>query len=243
MARIFITGSSDGLGQLTSRSLIEMGHHVFLHARNAARAKTAIEKNPKADKVFIGDLSKIEEIKRLAFEVNEMGSFDVIIHNAGVYQTSPDEIFRVNTLAPYILTCLIQKPKRIIYLSSGMHQYGEFKTADFKSQQTSYSNSKLHVLMLCFAVARKWKDVFSNTVNPGWVPTKMGGKGAPDNLNEGYKTQVWLAASEDNKAMVSGHYFFHQKVTGHNPLANDFLLQESFLKLCKEITGVDLQVK
>jgi hypothetical protein len=66
-------------------------------------------------------------------------------------------------------------------------------------------------MMLCFAVARHWADVFANAVNPGWVPTKMGGSGAPDNLQKGYETQVWLSVSDEAKAKVSGRYFFHQQ--------------------------------
>jgi len=240
MARIFITGSADGLGHLSAKSLIEKGHSVVLHARTAERGREAIKKNPGAESVLTGDLSNIEETKKLAEAVNEFGTFDAVIHNAGVYQTSSKEIFSVNTLAPYILTCLVQKPKRLIYLSSGMHMHGRPKLDDFKMNisRITYSDSKLHVLMLCKAVALKWPDVYSNTVNPGWVPTKMGGKGAPDDLQKGYETQVWLAVSNDEKAKVSGRYFFHQKEKHYNPEADEVELQERFLNVCKEITGV-----
>jgi NAD(P)-dependent dehydrogenase (short-subunit alcohol dehydrogenase family) len=240
MARIFITGSADGLGQLSAKSLIEKGHKVVLHARNADRGRDAIKKNPEAETVLTGDLSNIEETIQLGHLVNQMGTFDVVIHNAGVYQSSATQIFRVNTLAPYILTCFIQKPKRIIYLSSGMHLHGRSKFDSFKADvsRITYSDSKLHVLMLSMAVARKWPDVYSNAVDPGWVPTKMGGKGAPNDLQKGYQTQVWLATSDDEKAKVSGRYFFHQKEKYHNPEADDVVLQERFLNLCKEITGI-----
>ena len=238
MARIFITGSADGLGQLSARSLIEQGHKVVLHARNAERGRNAIKNNPKAGSVVTGDLSDIEETKNLALEVNKLGAFNAVIHNAGVYQTSAKEIFAVNTVAPYILTCMVQKPKRLIYLSSGMHLQGRLKPDNFKTANITYSDSKLHVLMLSMAVARKWPDVYSNTVDPGWVPTKMGGRGAPDNLQKGYETQVWLATSNDEKAKVSGRYFFHQKERHYNPEANDIQLQEKFLSLCEEVTGI-----
>jgi len=240
MARIFITGSADGLGQLSAKLLIEQGHTVVLHARNAERGREAVKKNPEAGTFVTGDLSNIEETKKLAREVNGLGTFDAVIHNAGVYQSSAKEIFAVNTLAPYILTCLIGKPKRLIYLSSGMHLQGRLKPDNFKSDfsRITYSDSKLHGLMLCMAAARKWSQVYANAVDPGWVPTKMGGGGAPDDLQKGYETQVWLAVSNDEKAKVSGHYFFHQKERPHNPEADDVLLQEKFLQLCKEITGI-----
>jgi NAD(P)-dependent dehydrogenase (short-subunit alcohol dehydrogenase family) len=239
MARIFITGSSAGLGQLAAQSLIEQGHEVILHARNEKRAEDALESVPDAETVLIGDLSKIEETKQLAKDVNDLGRFDTIIHNAGVYRTSGNKILAVNTLAPYILTCLIQKPKRLIYLSSGMHKGGNPSFEKIKSgTSVTYSDSKFHDVLLAKAVARKWPDVFSNAVNPGWVPTKMGGSGASDDLDKGYETQIWLAISEDEKAKVSGRYFYHKKEANVHSRADDARLQDEFLDVCEQITGV-----
>jgi NAD(P)-dependent dehydrogenase (short-subunit alcohol dehydrogenase family) len=240
MAKIFITGSADGLGLLAAKELISEGHQVVLHARNEKRAQDALDKAPGAETVFVADLSNIEETKKLAHEVNNAGPFDAVIHNAGVYQVPAQQIFLVNTIAPYILTCLIQKPKRLIYLSSGMQAQGHpnFEHFNIGTNRISYSDSKLHVLMLSMAVARKWPDVYSNTVNPGWVPTKMGGRGAPDDLQKGYETQVWLAANNDEKAKVSGRYFHHKKERSFNAAAGDEELQEKFLQRCEEITGI-----
>jgi NAD(P)-dependent dehydrogenase (short-subunit alcohol dehydrogenase family) len=244
MSKIFITGSADGLGQLATKELIDLGHQVVLHARNTERGKQVMNKTPGAEDVLIADLFNIEETKTLALKVNALGRFDTVIHNAGVYRATAKEIFTVNTLAPYILTCLIQKPKRLIYLSSGMHLQGHSKLDSFKTDisRITYSDTKLNVVMLCMAVARKWPDVYSNAVDSGWVPTKMGGRGALDNLENGYETQVWLAVSNDEKAKVSGRYFFHQKERHHNPEADNVQLQERFLNLCEEITGVSLAV-
>ena len=240
MARIFITGSADGLGQLAAKALIASGHQAVLHARNDERGQEALDKVPGAETVVTADLSSVHETKQLASKVNDLGKFDAVIHNAGVYDASPEEIFTVNTLAPYTLTCLIQRPTRLIYLSSGMHLNGRSKLECFKTNvsRISYSDSKLHVLMLCLAVARKWRDVYANAVDPGWVPTKMGGKSAPDDLQKGFETQVWLAVSDDEKAKVSGRYFHHQTESRYNAEADDIELQERFLSLCKEITGI-----
>ncbi len=240
MAKIFITGSADGLGQLAAKALIAQGHRVVLHARNENRGKEALANVPGAEGVVTGDLSSLDETVQLASKVNELGAFDAVIHNAGVYQASAKEVFTVNTLAPYILTCLIQKPKRLIYLSSDMHLQGHAKLESFTKggSNITYSDSKLHVLMLCKAVARKWPDVYANAVNPGWVPTKMGGSGAPDNLLKGYETQVWLATSSNEMTNVSGLYFYHQKESGYNHEADEVQLQNKFMSLCKEITGV-----
>ena len=123
----------------------------------------------------------------------------------------------MNTLAPYILTALIQRPKRLIYLSSGLHQSGDpslrdlaWKERPWQGQQ-AYSDTKLHDVLLAFAIARRWPGVFSNALEPGWVATKMGGAVATDNLDEGHRTQVWLAMSDDAAAKVTGEYFYHLK--------------------------------
>ena len=243
MARVFITGSADGLGQMAATLLIEQDHEVVLHARNAERGRDALKKTPRAVNVLTADLSSTEETKTLAEKVNQLGAFDAVIHNAGVYQASAKEIFAVNTLAPYILTCLINKPKRLIYLSSGLHLQGRPNLEYFKqnTDHISYSDSKLHLMMITMAIARRWPDVYCNAVNPGWVPTKMGGRNAPDNLQKGFETQAWLAVSNDERAKVSGRYFFHQKESSYNPVADDVTLQEKLLTQLEEITGVSFQ--
>ena len=242
MARIFITGSADGLGQLAGSELVMQGHQVVLHARNEQRAAAALKKVPGAETVLIADLANMKATEGLALQVNQLGKFDAVIHNAGVYQADPAEIFAVNTVAPYILTCLIKRPGRLVYLSSGMHTGGHFKEEDFApgNQRITYSDSKLHVVLLSMAIARRWPEVYSNAVDPGWVPTKMGGRGAPDDLKQGYATQVWLAVSNDAEAKVSGQYFHHKKQGRCLPLAKDIAVQEKLLQCCEHITGVGI---
>jgi NAD(P)-dependent dehydrogenase (short-subunit alcohol dehydrogenase family) len=240
MARILITGSADGLGQLSAKAFADHGHQVVLHARNAERGRYAKQHVPSAEHVISGDLSDIDETKNVAYQANALGRFDAVIHNAGVYQAPTKDIFRVNTLAPYMLTCLIHKPTRLIYLSSDMHLQGRANLEHFNKDmgRISYSDSKLYVVMLCMAVARIWSDVYANAVDPGWVPTKMGGHGAPDDLHQGYETQTWLAVSNDSSANVSGRYFHHRTERRSNPQASDVMLQERLLSLCRDITGI-----
>jgi NAD(P)-dependent dehydrogenase (short-subunit alcohol dehydrogenase family) len=257
MARIFITGSADGLGQLAAKELIKLGHQVVLHARNAERRKYALQKVPGPADVLIADLSSIDETKTLAVRANALGKFDAIIHNAGIYKVSPSVpgrdglplLFAVNTIAPYILTCLIEKPKRLIYLSSGMHLYGDpdlnnlTLLAEAKNSRVTYSDTKLHDVILAMIVAREWTNVYSNAVNPGWVPTKMGGAGAPDDLQKGFETQVWLAVSNDPAACVSGRYFFHKREAHYLQTAKDTIIQERFIALCQQITGIQFPIQ
>ena len=241
MGRIFITGSADGLGLLAAKSLIAKGHQVVVHARNEKRKLEGLGDVKGLEEIVIGDLSNLEETKDLAKQVNDLGSFDAIIHNAGLYQAASSDIFSVNTLAPFVLTSLINKPKRIIYLSSDMHRQGR-PTIDFSKtgiEKISYSDSKFHVLMLSLIVARKWEDVYSNAVDPGWVPTKMGGKSAPENLDKGYEAQVWLTESDDQQAKVSGRYFYHKTESKYKSEAGLISFQEEFINACQEISGVE----
>ena len=179
-----------------------------------------------------------------------------MIHNAGVYHDPRGirtvdglpQVFAVNSLAPYILTCLIRRPKRLVYTSSGLHRSGDASLTDLTwssrpwSESGAYADSKLHNVILAFAVARKWPDVLSNAMEPGWAATKMGGPGAPVSIEEGARTQVWLAASRDEEALVSGGYFYHQQPLNFHPAAADPAVQEKYLSECARLSGVEFPV-
>jgi NAD(P)-dependent dehydrogenase (short-subunit alcohol dehydrogenase family) len=255
MARVFITGSSDGLGRMAAQLLIEQGHSVVLHARNQQRGQEALSAVPGAETVVIGDLTSIAQTRNVAEQVNALGSFHAVIHNAGIGYREPRRIttedglphvFAVNTIAPYILTALIRKPKRLVYLSSGLHRNGDASLKDLTWEhrpwqgQQAYSDTKLHDVLLAFAIARRWPDVLSNALEPGWVATKMGGAGAPDDLDAGHRTQVWLAVSDAPAAMVTGEYFFHMRLRAPNPASRDVERQQRLLDACEQFSGVDL---
>jgi NAD(P)-dependent dehydrogenase (short-subunit alcohol dehydrogenase family) len=254
MSRIFITGSADGLGKISAQLLVEQGHQVVLHARNDKRAKDAMVEIPGAEAVVTGDVSSIAQARSVADQVNNLGNFDAVIHNVGVGFKEPKEltedgipfVFAVNTLAPYILTGLIKKPRRLIYLSSGMHFSADTSMQDMlwekRKWQSSaaYSETKFQDVLLAFGVARLWPDVYSNAVEPGWVPTKMGGQNAPDDLMEGNETQVWLATSDDRTALQSGQYFFHKHLRDPLAAARDTAKQDLLLAKCKSLTGISL---
>jgi NAD(P)-dependent dehydrogenase (short-subunit alcohol dehydrogenase family) len=253
MARVFVTGSADGLGQMAAGLLVAAGHKVVLHARNEERAEVARSRVPGAQTVAIGDLSSIEATRNVAEQVNGLGHFDAVIHNAGIgYRESRrvatvdglSQVFAVNSLAPYILTALINKPARLVYVSSGMHHGVDPGLDDLTWKKRgwngsrAYAESKLHNVILAFAVARKWPDVLSNALEPGWVPTKMGGPGAPDDMDAAPRTQVWLATSGDPAAKVTGGYFYHLKPRKPNPDAAKEAIQDHFLDECARLTGV-----
>lgn len=236
MGRIFITGSADGLGLLAAKELIDQGHEVTLHARSEKRGEHALNEAPGAASVLIADLADIEQTRRLAIQANAQDAFDAVIHNAGVYRSDEQQLLNVNTLSPYMLTALMHRPQRLIYLSSGMHLSGNLQHIE----RPSYSDTKLHVVMLVKALARKWPGVYANAVDPGWVPTKMGGAGAPDDLQKGYETQVWLAASNDKAALVSGQYFHHKAPARYQQIADNIDLQEQLIARLAALTGVSI---
>ena len=254
MSRVFISGSSAGLGLMAAELLVQQGHQVVLHARNAARAEEARLALPRAEAVVEGDLDTIAGAKAVAERVNQLGRFDAVIHNAAggyrekhhVTKDGLPHVFAINTLSAYILTALIERPKRLIYLSSGMHHHADANLDDILWKRrrwdgsTAYAESKLHDAMLACAAARRWVDVLANSLEPGWVPTKMGGPGAPDDMDQAHLTQAWLAAGKDPKSQVTGKYFYHLKRMEPNPQAHDPALQHRLVAICGEISGVML---
>jgi NAD(P)-dependent dehydrogenase (short-subunit alcohol dehydrogenase family) len=251
MARVFITGSSDSLGLAAAQSLIGSGHQVVLHARSQSRASGL---NDLGALVVIGDLRSLEEAKGIADQVNAIGRMDAVIHNAGIYREparNPTReghasILAVNTLAPYVLTALIERAGRLVYLSSGLNHGGEGSLQDIEwtnrrwDTGRAYAESKLHMIALAFAIARRWPDVLSNAVDPGWARTRMGGAHAPVDLDTGQRTQSWLATSTQSAAMVTGRYWhnMHQEIPVAE--ARDASFQDALLEKLEQLTGIAL---
>jgi NAD(P)-dependent dehydrogenase (short-subunit alcohol dehydrogenase family) len=237
VARIFITGSADGLGRYTAETLMEEGHRVVVHARSAERLASVQELLDRGADGVVGDLADMDQVRDIAEQVNRLGRMDAVIHNAGVLH-GPD-IFQVNVAAPYLLTALMQRPRRLIYVSSGMHRGGHAHLQNHG--RVTYSDSKLYLTALAAAVARLWPDVLSNAVDPGWVPTRMGGAGAPDDLRLGHRTQEWLATIDDPEALTSGGYWYHQNREKPHHAIRDERFQNELLDHLAGVTGERLR--
>ncbi len=255
MARILITGSSDGLGCLSARALVKKGHSVVLHARNDQRAQDARTACPEAETCVVADLSDISQTKKLAEDINRLGAFDAVVHNAGLY-TGPyrktkegwPSIFAVNTLSPYILTCLIDpKPKRLIFVSSGLHSGGDPSCKDITWKERgekgfrdfkAYSDTKLHDILLACYFAKKWPSVSSNSLDPGWVATKMGGASASGDIHAAVDTYVMLAEGTGAAKDASGKYWYHCKPRSPKKDANEDAVQQNLVTQLEELTGV-----
>ncbi|MGN6440607.1 MAG: short-chain dehydrogenase, partial [Arthrobacter sp.] len=220
-------------------------HGVRVPARPTRGIPGGLHGVDRGAQCVVGDLAVEEEVREIADQVNGMGGIDAVIHNAGVLNGA--SLLPVNVVAPYLLTTLIPGPRRLIYLSSGMHRGGDtgLDGLDWTGRTTtaSYSTTKLQVTALSAAVARLVPNVASNAVDPGWVPTRMGGRSAPDNLELGHRTQEWLATSDDPAALASGGYWYHQRRQTPHPAANDPEFQDALLAQLAEYTGVTLEAR
>src|SRR5262245_15150642 len=254
MARVFVTGSTDGLGRAAAAALLADGHQVVVHARNPSRATSVGDLEERGARVVVGDLASAEETRHVAAQVNAIGAMDAVIHNAGIY-LDPERVatpeghartLAVNVLAPYLLTAEIERPARLIYINSDLHHGGDASLHDIEwtsrrwNAAQAYADSKLFVTAFAFLISRRWPDTHSNVVCPGWVPTRMGGPNAPDDLELGHTTQVWLAVSDEAEAASSGSYWYHQRRQEPAAAASDVQFQDALLERLIQLTGVHL---
>ena len=264
MTTIFITGSNDGLGRDAARRLVDDGHTVVGHARNREKADRLQRELPGLADVLVADLSSAGQVRRLADDANAFGTFDAVIYNAGVgfrerrrieTEDGHAHVLAINVLAPYLLTAWLHRPGRIVYMTSGMQQGASRDLSDLDWAHRSwngvqaYSDSKLFDATLAAAVARRWPEVVSTSASPGWVPTKMGGAGAPDDLDAASLTQAWLAVTDDEAALRSGAMFYHQEpilrpgdggARTLHPAVQDESFQDDLLAALAELTGTEL---
>ena len=255
MARIFITGSTRGIGAETARQLIALGHEVVLHARDDARAEAARADFPDAVGVAVGELDSLTSTAALAAQAADLGPYDVVIHNAGVgggvteravTSAGLERIFHINVVAPYVLTALMPVPARMIYLTSGLEADGTWEPDDLQwitrewNGMKAYSDSKLHDLMLAFEMAARHPESIINTVDPGWIKTDLGGPQAPDPVELGAETQVWLATSDDQAATGTGRYVKRREVYESNPAGRDAAARAALVAALEKITGLPL---
>ena len=254
MARILVTGSAQGLGRAAAETLLGGVHQVVVHARDSVRARTLTDLVDRGAELVVADLADATQTRQLADQVNRIGRMDSVIHNAGVYgdrdrhpnSDGHPRVLAVNTLAPYLLTSLIERPNRLIYLTSNMHVSGDDSLHDLEwasrrwNSTQAYCDSKLFVTALALAIARRWPGTISHAVDPGWVPTRMGGPSAPDDLELGHLTQTWLAVGNDPAATRSGQVWHHRRPAPVAAAAREHNFQDRLLARLAELTGHEL---
>ena len=253
MARVFVTGSTQGVGRNAAEALLAAGHEVILHARDAERAETLGGLAARA-RVLTGDLASLAQTRALSLDLNAIGRVDAIIHNAGVMDDAraetPDglpRVLMVNALAPYVLSLLADQPRRLIFTGSSMHRGHSRVMEDLEwtrrrwSGSQAYGESKLLVTALSAGLARRLPGAPCNTVDPGWVPTRMGGPSASDPLDQAHVTQCWLAASDDPAAQESGAYWRHMRRQPPDPKVSDPDFQDEVIARFAALSGVAAQ--
>lgn len=192
-----VTGANGGIGYETARALAKKGARIVMVARNEARGRIAQGRLASASggdvELILGDLSLVEETKRIAIEVKERcPRLDVLINNAGgayakrvVTPEGLEDTFALNFLAPFVLTLELldllkaSAPARIVNVSSSAHKGGKIDFGNLQHEKKyarmrAYSDSKLALNLFTFELARRLDGtgVTCNVLNPGFVTTQ-----------------------------------------------------------------------
>ena len=229
---ILVTGSTDGIGLETVKTLISQGHTVLLHGRNPSRLEQvgeALAALPGGGRIesYVADLSRMADVEALAKAIAEKHTkLDVLTNNAGVYST-PDPVtqdgldvrFAVNTIAPYRLTQrllpLLGTSGRVVNVSSAAQSPVDPEALAGRvslSEGAAYAQSKLALTMWSRHLALSLKDHGPAiiAVNPGsllgskMVKQAFGVAGGDIRIGAEVLTR---AALDDEFAAASGQYF------------------------------------
>lgn len=256
MSRIFITGSTQGLGFATAQRLMSEGHEVVGHARSGQRAQSLRTALPGLADVLVGDLRSLDDVGDLAAAANASGPFDAVIHNAAM---APDQaeremtedgmpaMLQVNAAAPFVLTSLMDKPTRLIYMGAELATKTKPKLDDLLWESRrwngmkAYAESKLYLLLLATELHEWHPEIAVNSVHPGWARTRLGGPKAPLAPEEAIDTQVWLATHDDLDVHESGHLLHGRKKLNRGPFADDLDVRRELQVHLAELTGVRMR--
>lgn len=185
MKNIIVTGSSRGIGAKVVEKFAKGGNRVILNYNKSGIEAEKI-KNEFPDNVVLyrADVSKFDEVKKMCdYCINEFGSIDVLVNNAGISQIKPfaditeedwDSIMAVNLKGVYNCTkCVIDnmihnKSGKIINIASIWGEVGG-------SCEVHYSASKAGIIGFTKALAKEMglSNIQVNCVSPGIIDTDM----------------------------------------------------------------------
>lgn len=229
-----VTGGNRGIGLEICRQLARNEIMVILTGRNKEAGQKAAHDLQKEELPAVFhqlDVDHPASIEQLAdFVRKEYGRCDILVNNAGIFPDTTDasggefpSVFKAksetitramvtNVYGPLHL-CQAFVPVmrkngygRIVNMSSGMGQL-----TDMNGGYPGYRLSKtaLNALTRILADELKGENILVNTMCPGWVRTRMGGKNATRSVEEGADTAVFLATLPDDGP--SGKFFRDRK--------------------------------
>jgi len=211
-----ITGGNTGLGFETARRLKELGHKVYISARDENKGKLAAE-SLGIDYVVL-DVTDDTSVANAADVIRQNeGRLDVLINNAGIpgprvkaedmtsdmmLQVYDTNVFGIVRVTHHFLPLLKNSEEpAIVNVSSGLGSFGQVQNPEkieSKVNALAYSSSKAAVSMLTVQYAKALPDIRINAIDPG--PTKTGEKfsNGIQTIQEGTDAVVRMAALDKN---------------------------------------------
>jgi NAD(P)-dependent dehydrogenase (short-subunit alcohol dehydrogenase family) len=268
---VFVTGATDGLGKALACELASRGASVLLHGRSGARLEETLraigtESGGERLRAYLGDLSSLGEVRRLAEEVErDHERLDLLVNNAGIGAGSRGEVreashdgfelrFAVNYLAPFLLTNLLlpllrrSAPARIVNVASVGQAPIDFDDVMLErgyNGMRAYSQSKLAQIMFTFELAERLRaegdGVTVNVLHPAsLMNTKMVYESfgyATSTVEEGVEATLRLAIAPELDG-VSGCYFDRLREARAHQQAYDDGARRRLWRLSEELVGL-----
>ncbi len=235
---ILITGATDGIGQLTAKTLAAEGHTILIHGRSAEKLEKAAKEIDGTTEIYSADLTRMDQVHAMAADIRKAhDSLDVIINNAGLLKLRDtmtddgyDARFMVNTFAPYVLTQallpILASDGRVVNLSSAAQAPIDIEALHGRKpldDMGAYAQSKLAITIWTREIAKTLpKTQVAVAVNPGsLLASKMVKEGfgvAGNDLQIGANV-LREAALGASFADASGKYFDNDSGAFANPHA------------------------
>jgi NAD(P)-dependent dehydrogenase (short-subunit alcohol dehydrogenase family) len=244
VARVLITGSTDGLGRGLAHELVERGHEVVVHGRSRVEE---VGREVGAAACHVADFARLDDVRRLASEARGV---DILVNNAGIIsarrQLSQDGIeltFQVNHLAGFLLTLLMEPPRTVNVASVGQRppDFDDLMLERDYEGYDAYARSKLCQIMFTFELAERRPDLVVNALHPAsLMDTKMVREtfgSAVTSVDEGKEATLHLISSPELDG-ITGRYFDGMQESRANEQAYDREARRRLWELSERLCGL-----